>query len=165
MKKSICCFILAAVAMAFPATVRAQGVSNLYAAGLSYNGAGTPAVAGSALYAHAVSPDMAPGMYAFSVIDVLPNNVKPFTVSTNIGAGIAQRVFTIGTVPIFIPTAAGISISGTNTGWAWTTGAAASFKLKWPNWYLVPTARLLKSSVGNGTGYQPILGLMIAWGK
>jgi hypothetical protein len=136
-------------------------IQNLYAAGGSYNFNATPAVAGTALYAHYVAD---PGTYAFTVIDALPNNTKPFVVTTNVGMGIAQRVFTIGKVSLFMPTAAGISWTGTNTGWQWTGGAAATIPLK-HNLYLMPTVRFLKSSVSGGSGYQPVIGLLFSFGQ
>jgi hypothetical protein len=136
--------------------------SNLYAAGISLNNSGSPAIAGTGLYARLVSPDT--GTYAFTVIDALPASVKPFTVTTNMGVGVAQKLFTIGKVPIFVPSSAGISWNGTNTGWAWSAGALASIKLK-NNWRVLPNLRVVKSSVSNGTGYQPIVGVLFGWGQ
>ena len=60
--------------------------------------------------------------------------------------------------------AAGISFNGTNTGWQWNAGALASIKLK-NNWFVMPNVRLLKSSVSNGAGYQPIVGVLFGWGQ
>jgi hypothetical protein len=137
-------------------------LSNIYAVGTSWSPGAQPAVAGTGLYAHIISDGT--GTYAFTVVDALPISVKPFTVSTSIGAGIAQKVFTIGKVNFYIPTAAGISYSGTNTGWAWSTGGIAAIPLK-NNVFLMPTVRVQKSSVSNGAGYQPIVGLLIGWGK
>lgn len=141
--------------------LRAQGVSNLYMAGGSYGAGATPAFAGSGLYAHQINTS---GTYAFTMIDALPNTIQPFTVTTNVGVGIAQKIATIGTIPILVPTAAGISYTGPNVGWAWSTGGGAFFQVK-PNWYLMPTIRILKSSVSGGTGYQPIVGVLFGWGK
>lgn len=146
-------------------TTHGQDITNLYAAGGSYSSGASPAFAGTALYAHAVSPDTAPGMYAFTMIDAIPATVKPFTVSTNIAAGIGEKIATIANVPIFIPTAAGISFNGTNTGWAWSTGVAAPIQWKKGNFYIVPTLRVLKSSVSGGSGYQPVVGILFGWGK
>jgi hypothetical protein len=136
-------------------------LQNLYALGGSYNVNASPSVAGTALYAHFVT---SPGTYAFTAIDVLPNTIKPFFVTSNIGVGLAQRMFTIGRVSLFMPTAAGISWSGSNTGWQWTGGTAVTVSLN-HGFYLVPTVRFLKSSVSGGSGYQPILGLGLGWGK
>ena len=155
--------ILLAIMGFYSPSLRAQTVQNLYMAGGSYNPGASPSIAGSALYAHQVSADTAPGLYAFSLIDALPSNTKPFTVTTNVGAGIAQKVLTIDGVDILVPTAIGISWTGTNTGWAWTTGAGAPIRVK-PNWYVMPTVRVLKSSIG-GAGYQPIVGVLFGWGK
>jgi len=152
-------------ALAFPAHGRAQtaapAIQNLYAAGGSYSVNGLPAVAGTALYAHLLNSD---GTYAFTAVDALPNTMKPFTVTTNIGAGVAQKVFTVGNLPVYMPTAAGISWSGTNTGWQWNGGALIAIKLK-GNYTLMPSVRFLKSSVSGGTGYQPIFGLLVGWGR
>ena len=149
--------------VAFVSRANAQDASNLYMAGASYSAGGSPAFAGSALYAHELTTS---GLYAFTMLDALPSSKKPFTVTTNIGAGVAQKVVTIAGVPVFIPTEAGISYTGTNTGWAWSTGAAAIFKVK-PfrdgNVYVMPTLRVLKSSVSGD--YQPILGVLFGWGK
>jgi hypothetical protein len=151
--------------LAFPTHLKAQtatpDIQNLYAAGGSYSVNASPSVAGTALYAHALNVS---GTYAFTAVDALPNTMKPFTVTTNIGAGIAQKVFTLGNVPVYVPTAAGISWSGTNTGWQWNGGALVAIKVK-GNYYLMPSLRFMKSSVSNGTGYQPIFGLLIGWGK
>jgi hypothetical protein len=136
-------------------------IKNLYALGSSYNVNAKPSVAGTALYAHYIA---APGTYAFTAIDVLPNTVKPFTVTSNIGAGLAQKMFTIGRASLFMPTTAGISWTGANTGWQWSGGAAVVVSTKY-GFYLIPTVRFLKSSVSGGTGYQPIVGLALGFGK
>lgn len=145
---------------AAPAPAAATPIQNLYAAGVSYNVGASPAVAGTGLYAHLVA---SPGTYAFTAVDVLPASTKPFTVNTNFGVGIAQQIATIGKIPIFVPTSAGVSFNGVNTGWQWNAGALAVIKLK-GNYSLLPTVRLVKSSVG-GSGYQPIVGLLFGWGQ
>lgn len=153
------------VACAVPAQTAAPApapspLQNLYAAGASYNLGASPAVAGTGLYAHLVAST---GTYAFTAVDVLPATIKPFTVNTNFGVGVAQQVATIAKIPIYIPSSAGISFNGANTGWQWNAGALAAFKLK-SGYYLMPTVRLVKSSVG-GSGYQPIIGLLVGWGQ
>lgn len=156
-------FALSVVALLLLTAVSgfAQDDTNLYAAGLSYNNGASPAVSGTGLYAHKVADT---GTYAFTAVDVLPTNVKPFTINTSFSAGVAQRAFTIGKVAVFIPTSAGISYNGTNTGWAWTTGAMAVIPLK-NNWRLLPNVRLVKSSISGGAGYQPVVGFMFGWGQ
>jgi hypothetical protein len=136
-------------------------VQNLYAVGGSYNIGATPAVSGTALYARRINTD---GTYAFTVLDALPNTVRPFTVSTNVGAGIAQKVATIGKVPIYSPLTAGFSWTGKNLGWQWSGGALVSIHIK-HQWYLLPNVRFLKSSVSGGTGYQIITGVFVGWGQ
>ena len=135
--------------------------ANIYAAGASYNVGATPAVAGTALYAHQVISD---GTYAFTAIDALPNTLKPLTVSSNIGVGIAQKVATVGKIDIYMPTAAGIQWSGANTGWQWSGGGIAAIRIK-GDYFVMPSVRFLKGSVSGGTGYQPIVGVLFGWGK
>lgn len=161
--------IMLLVALLIGASAHAQAVSNLYMAGASYSaGAQTAPVAGSALYAHAITTGTT-GMYAFTAIDAVPNTLHPFTVTSNIGVGVAEKLFTVDGISIFVPTSAGISWSGTNTGWQWSAGAGAPIKLKTTAdggaFYIMPTVRVLKSSVSNGTGYQPIIGILFGWGK
>jgi len=148
-------------AQARPAPTSAP-LTNIYAGGISFNNSASPAIAGTGLYARLLNDGS--GTYAFTAVDGIPNTLKPLTVTTNFSAGVAQKVFTIGKIPIFVPTAAGVSFNGTNTGWAWSTGALASVKLK-GNWRLFPTVRIAKSSVSNGTGYQPIVGILFGWGQ
>lgn len=134
--------------------------SNVYAGGVSFNSSASPRIAGTGLYARLLSDST--GTYAFTVFDGLPTTVKPFTVTSNLGVGVAQKLFSAGKIPIFAPTSAGISWNGINTGWQWNTGAMASIRLK-NNWHIYPNVRVLKSSVGNGSGYQPIVGVLIGW--
>lgn len=136
-------------------------LTNIYAGGISYNGNGTPGIAGTGLYARSINGS---GTYAFTVVDALPTSFRPFSVTSNFGAGVAQKVFSIGSIPIFVPSSAGISYNGTATGWAWSTGGMASIKLK-GNWRVFPTVRVAKSSVSNGTGVQPIIGILIGYGN
>jgi hypothetical protein len=137
-----------------------ETLSHIYAAGISFNNSGSPAIAGTGLYARLISDGS--GTYAFTAVDALPNTLKPFIVTSNFSAGIAQKIFTIGKVPVFIPSSAGVSYNGSNTGWAWSTGALASVKLK-GNWRVFPNVRIVKSSVSNGTGYQPIFGVLFGY--
>lgn len=139
----------------------AQHPLNMYAAGVSYNVGASPAIAGTGLYARRIADE---GTYSFSVMDILPNAEDPGTVTTNIATGLAQKVFSIGAVPVYIPAAGGVSINGSNTGWAWTTGALASIRIR-DNFRLMPNVRVVKSSVANGDGYRPVLGILVGWGQ
>lgn len=164
--KRIIVLALAVLALSLTALCQAPPpapqIQNVYAAGVSWNQSAVPAVAGTALYAHAVD---SVGTYAFTAVDVLPTSLKPFTVTTNVGAGIAQKVFSIGKIPVFIPTTAGISWSGSNTGWVWSTGGLASIKLGKSNWRMFPMVRVAKSNVSSGSGVQPIIGIAFGWGQ
>jgi hypothetical protein len=139
----------------------AAPIQNLYAAGPSYSTGetGAQAVAGTALYAHALTDS---GTYAFTVLDAVPNTLKPFTVNTNIGIGVAQKVATIKGVDVFAPLATGFTFNGQNAGWNWNGGGMAVIPFK--GYYILPSVRFLKASIG-GSGYQPIIGLAFGWGK
>lgn len=128
------------------------------AAGISYSPGATPA--GTGLYARLMAGT---GTYAFTVVDALPTTLRPFVVTTQFSTGVAQRIFTLGKVSIYVPTAAGVSYSGTNTGWAWTTGALATIPVK-GNYHIMPNVRVVKSSVSQGTGYQLITGVLFGAG-
>lgn len=150
-----------APAAATATTTAPASPANLYAAGVAYNPGASPSVAGTALYAHEVGTS---GTYAFTAVDALPESLKPFTVTTNVGAGIAQKVATLDGVAIFAPTSAGISWSGGNTGWQWTGGGIAAIPVR-TNYYILPSLRFLKSSVSGGSGYQLIAGIAFGGGK
>jgi hypothetical protein len=156
------CSLPARAQTATPAPTPAPAaIQNIYAAGASWNGAGSASVAGSVLYAHL----LADGTYAFTHIDAVPASVKPFTVTTNIGAGVAQKIATIGKYNVYVPAAAGISFSGANAGWQWNTGAAVAIPFGTKGYFLMPTVRFLQSNVSGGAGVQPIIGLLFGWGK
>lgn len=146
-----------------PSTPAAVQDTNIAALGVSYQPGGSPAVAGTGLYARQVSATS--GTYAFSVLDAIPEaGVKPFTVTTGLALGIAQRVLTIGRVDIYIPLAAGFSYTGQNTGWNWSTGVLAVVPVKNTSWRVLPNFRAIKSSVGSASGYSLIFGGLFGWG-
>lgn len=154
--------VVAVLSFAGLACGQSAPVKNIYAVGVSYNQSATPSVAGSALYARSVD---SVGTYAFTSVDLLPTSSKPFTVTTNVSAGVAQKAFSIGKIPIYVPATAGLSFSGSNSGWAYSTGALASIKLGKSNFRLFPSIRVLRSNVSNGSGLQPVVGLSFGWGQ
>lgn len=160
--RSVACFaVLSAVMLvALPVHARAQDVSNLYMVGIAYNPSASPSIAGTGLYAHRLSDA---GTYSISFIDALPNPTKPTSVSTNVGTGIAQKIATIGTVPVYGLTSGGIAYTGTATSWQATAGFGAPIQFK-PNWYVMPTFRVLKSPVSNAD-VQFIAGISVGFGK
>ena len=127
---------------AFAASGQTTNYTNFAAGGASYSPGATPAVAGTGLYARLLSSTA--GTYSFSVVDAVPASAKPFTVTTQVATGVAQKIATFGTVGIYIPAAAGVAWNGQNTGWSWSTGALASIPLK--NYHLMPNVRMVKSS-------------------
>jgi hypothetical protein len=143
------------------ASAQSDTPQNFYAAGISYSQGETPSVSGTALYARKVADT---GTYAFTVVDAIPTSTKPLTFNTNFSVGVAQKALTIGKVDFFIPTAAGVAFNGQNTGWAWSTGALATIPVK-GQFNLCPSVRLVKQSISNGAGYQPIFGVLFGWGE
>jgi len=139
----------------------AQPAHEFFAAGVSYQPGGYPALAGTGLYAKQATDS---GTFAFTIVDALPASVKPFTVTTNFAGGIEQRVMTINNVQIFIPVAAGFSYSGTNSGWNWSSGGLALIPLK-GSVSVAPNVRVVKSSVNGGSGYQLVGGVLFGWGR
>src|SRR5215469_2649328 len=138
---SLCLLILPAFGQSSP--------TNIYAVGASWNPGASPAFAGSALYAHAVDSS---GTFAFTQLDILPASLKPFIVLSNVSAGVAQKALTVKGVNFYIPGSAGVSFTGQNVGWAWSSGVIASVRVK--SFRIMPNVRFLKSSVNNVAGYQ-----------
>ena len=132
-------------------------VINIYAVGMNYSVNAQPGLAGSLLYARLMLPDS--DTWAFTNADFIPNTLKPFTVTNNVGAGLAQKIATFGGHPLYCITGAGVSWTGTNTGFQFNGGCLLSIKVK--NILIMPSGRFLKSSVSNGTGYQPIIGVYV----
>lgn len=145
------------IALFCAALSRAQTAptADIYAVGGSYASSASPSIAGSAMVAHLMTPA---NTWAFAVFDALPPQAHEKTIGTSISMGVAQQIGTILGVKLFVPTAAGISYTGSNTGWEWTTGVLGSVPLGKSRWRLLPNVRFLKASVGN-QGVETILGL------
>ena len=158
--KLLIVLLLTGVSLVAQNTQNAQN-TNLGGIGISYNPGGSPSIAGTGLYAKLINSSS--GTWAFTVIDALPTTLKPFSVTNNVGVGIGQKVVTINGIPIYVPTTAGISWTGTNTGWQGSTGGMAVVGIK-GSLKLLPSIRLLKSSVNNNSGYQVIVGIGVGWG-
>lgn len=157
------CALLASI-LPFSPLAQTTQAPNFAGAGVSYQPGASPAIAGTGLYARLVAGT---GTYAFTVLDALPASYTPFTVTTQVGVGIAQKLFTLDiagrSIPVYIPTSAGIAWTGSNTGWGWSTGALASIPIT-GSWRIMPNVRAAKSSVNGNSGYQLIGGALIGWG-
>lgn len=128
------------------------------AAGLSVAPRGSSAVSGSALYAQKLYKNT----YGFTSVDAIPD--KKGAVDTNWGVGVAQKVYTLHQIPIFVPVEVGLSSNGAHVGWEWDIGVMASVKVG-KNFYVFPTVRADKSSVSDHSGLEPIFGVLFGWGK
>lgn len=155
--------IALAALLSLCAQAQTNNKTNYGAIGVSTNGSAT---AGTGMYARLLADST--GTYAFTVMDAVPSSYKPFIVTTSYGAGIAQKLFSIGSTNVFSPNSAGVSFTGSNTGWSWTTGILAAIPIKKSGWYVMPNVRAVKSNVAatdpNATGYQLIGGVMFGWG-
>ena len=162
--------LLAVAVLMFAPALMAQSLptapvpSNVYAVGISGNYAATPPIAGTALYARNLDPKSGLSTYAITVFDAVPTSYSPFTVSTNVGVGVAQDIHKFGNATVWMPTSAGISWTGQNTGFEWNGGVAVTIPFH-KNLYLIPNVRFLKSNVSNGSGYQVIEGFLFGWGQ
>ena len=133
--------------------------SNVYAAGPSFNPTASPKIAGTALYARLASDGT--GTYLFTVYDAIPTSTKQLSVTSNVGVGVAQKLFTIGKIPFYAPVAGGPSWTGSNIGWQWSGGILGAVRIK-NNWHAYPSVRFSKSSVSN-SGYQIIPTVLFGW--
>ncbi|MFC6645464.1 hypothetical protein ACFQBQ_07665 [Granulicella cerasi] len=142
-----------------------QDVAKLYAVGGSYSPGASPAFAGTAMVAIKI-PNTS--TYGVTIYDALPTSVKPFKITTNIGAGVAQKLTTIAGYDVFGTTSAGLTYTSTNTGWNATFGGAVMIPIKTlkdgSKLYLMPEGRGMKSSVSDGSGVQVIVGVQFALG-
>lgn len=130
---------------------------NFGAAGVSYSPGADPAIAGTAAYARRLGANT----FSFTLMDAIPMREVPNAIATQVGTGIIQRVATIGKVDVYLPVAAGISWSGTNSRWSWTGGAMAAFRIPKLNVYAYPTVRWSLIDVAPGvSGYQPTYGIL-----
>jgi hypothetical protein len=153
-------FVIVSTLVSVPCVAQ-NNFSEVYAGGVSYSFNAHPSIAGTGMFAKSVNDY---GTYAFTAIDAVPQTLKPFTVTNNMSYGIAQKIATINGIPIWSPLAAGFSWNGQNFGWSYNSGGCATIRVK-GNWLVMPCARFTKSSVSNGSGFQPIFGAYIGWGK
>ena len=137
--------------------------STLYGVGLAGSPSATPPVAGMGLFAKQVTGTT----YSATLFQVIPNNQQKFTVTSNIGTGIAQQLFVIpGTnYAVYGMATGGVSWQSSNVGVSFSGAATVPFRYKQSNWYVLPFVGWNKSSVANGTGYQLTAGTIVSWGK
>lgn len=150
---SLCLLVFGASAQ----TTTPAADTDIFGAGATFNGS----FAFTGLYARLVANDT----YAFTVADAVPTGVKPaVTTDVSVSVGVARRFATIGSTKFYIPTAAGPTFSGKNTGWNWSTGLLASVPIGSGGFRLMPNVRVLKSSISEN-GYSWMGGFMFGWGK
>lgn len=128
--------------------------NNIYAFGLTFNPNASPVVAGTGLYGRLVDSK---GTYAIAVLDVVPTTTAPYTITTNPSAGVAQEFYANAKLKVFVTPSAGLSYSGTNTGYSYALGGMVVYDLS-PSYALGFGGRLFKSNISN-SGYQPAVSL------
>ena len=165
MRKLILVFLaIAGIAMAQTAPALAD--ANIFGFGPSWNQSASNELsqqfAGTGFYARAQTPA---GTYAYVVGDFVPTAYKPFTVTNNIGAGIAQKAVTLGGFDVYVTGSIGPSWTGANTGWQWTAGGMALRKFGKSGWSVGPALRALTSNVSNKSGTQFIVSLVFSVAK
>ncbi len=126
--------------------------NDVYAFGITANPNASPVVAGTGLYGRALD---AKGTYAIAVLDVMGTTSSPYTVTTNPSAGVAQIFINNGNLKVFVTPSAGLSYTGSNTGYSYALGGLVTYDLS-PKYALGFGGRLFKSNVSN-SGYQPAL--------
>ena len=155
------CLLLAAFALGQTTPPAPVNPVNIWGVGASWNQGASSTLAqqfaGTAMYARAVAD--ATGTYAYTVIDIVPTNVKPITVTTNVGAGVAQKMLSAGAWTIYATGAVGPSWNGGSAGWAWSAGGMAAHAIGKGTWYVAPMVRVISSNVSNQSGSQLIFSL------
>lgn len=102
--------------------------------------------------------------YAFAIGDGIPvlkidaDGRKILMLQGNFAVGIGREIARIRGLPIYVPLAAGISWTGENKGWEWTTGTMTKISTKYGD--ILPGVRVLKSSVSFDEGYKAIVSVL-----
>lgn len=140
---------------------------NVYSAGVSYAPGAEQKMAGTALLARPIAGNRTA---AFTSFDAVPTFTKPMKITTNVGAGIAERIFSFQlagrTLSVWVPGGGGVSWSGTNVGWNYNAGGLLDIPAKdGSNFGYQPNVRFLKSSVNNNSDYQLIFGILFRYGR
>lgn len=125
---------------------------NIYAFGFTVNPNASPVGSGTAMYGRLLDTK---GTYAIAVLDAVPTTTAPYTVTTNPSAGVAQLFLNNGNLKVFATPSAGLSYTGTNTGYSYALGGLATYDIS-PKYAVGFGGRLFKSNVSN-SGYQPSL--------
>ena len=152
-------FLFLACLLAPPPARAEEGPEDFAAAGMGWNQYASPQLNGNLLYAHRAGAD--DSLYSFTFVDAVSKSWQPFETATSITTGLAQKFLAVGRVKVYATTGVGIMAGGTNVGYSWTSGGAASIPLK-KGWALLPNIRVIKSSL---TDFQWIGGCLIGWGK
>lgn len=151
MRTKVILLLLAATISSFAQTTTPavpDDPSQIYATGISSNPSADPAIGGFGMYAKQLTG----GTYGVTLIDIAPLGVHPFTVATQVSAGMAQKLFMVNKLPVYGLVAVGGAFQGTNSGFAWTGGGATIATIK--NKKILLGLRFIKSAVSNGAGYQ-----------
>jgi hypothetical protein len=141
-------------------------LTEVFAAGGSWNQNGNPQFAFTVFNAHRVST----GLFTFSVVDVFaltnPTPLAPgqskYSITTTPTTGVAQHLRDFGKVKIYVIATVGAAAGGSRVGWAYTTGGCAYIGLG-KGLSIIPNFRTVKTSLSGD--FQGIYGVAFGWGK
>jgi len=128
--------------------------NNIYAFGPTFNPNATPVISGTAFYGRKLDDK---GTYAIAGMDIMTGSTAPFTVTSNPFTGVAQQFYSSGRLHVFATPSAGLSYSGTNTGYSYALGGLIVYDLS-PSYALGFGGRAFKSNISN-SGYEPAVSL------
>lgn len=153
---TLCLFVLACALLA-----PAQALPvDFVAAGVTYNQQNSPGVSGTGIYAHQLAATT--GTYSFTAVDITSKTLKPFVTEVATTTGIAQRVYTFGSIPVFGVVSFGGAAAGSNAGLAYSAGGMFTVPLGKKGWTLAPGFRALKTALGE---WQYLPTLSFGYGK
>lgn len=155
-----------------PTKTKTSLPNNIYGLGVTGNPNGSPHELLTAMYGRRVDTK---GTYAITVFDVVPavtqvptTTTDPttgvtttttkavYTVTTNVSAGVAQLFYQNSAFKVFFTPSAGLSYTGTNTGYSYALGGLIVHDFS-PNYAIGIGGRAFRSNVSGVTGYQPTL--------
>lgn len=161
----------AALALGQTTAVSTAHLTDLYGAGGAYSPNATPVGSAIAFEAHKLNASGTWSFTEFLAVPQLPSKTAagtptPFTMSSNVGTGVAQKFADFGAIPIYTTGTAGISWTGQDTSWQLNYGfmPVIPLKGKMAGWYVLPFVQGMSggSTIG-GTRFE--VGFAMAWGR
>lgn len=145
-----------------PETIRTLP-GNWFGLGAAYAGQAHPPVSG--WYSYAILLSTSAKVYSFTTTDIVPTLVKPYSIQHSTRTGIAPVIRDFGPVAVLGIADAGMSVSGSSVGGAFSAGGIVVVRLGSTHWSLAGIARRLRSNAAMAGDDQWIyeLGLGRSW--